>query len=168
MIKALLMDFGDTIVVEEEGKRLSDMALCPVPGVRDFLEEFSRLPIVIVSNTIHSNSRDIRQLVRQLGLNQYIHSITTSMDCGAAKPDPRIFHSALEPLGVRAAESVMIGDRMDVDIEGARRAGIKSIHLFWRARHEKKRPSCDIQPDARVENYEELSRVLRGWLSARH
>ncbi|MBN4048145.1 HAD hydrolase-like protein, partial [bacterium AH-315-O15] len=44
-----------------------------------------------------------------------------------AAKDPSIFESALELLGVTAAESVMVGDSLPYDIEGARRVGMRGI-----------------------------------------
>ena len=43
------------------------------------------------------------------------------------KPHPSIFESALKLLGVAAAESVMVGDSLPHDIEGARRVGMRGI-----------------------------------------
>jgi len=161
MIKAILMDFGDTIVVEEEGKRLSDMELKPVAGAGKFLEEFSSVPIMIISNTIHSNHRDIEKLLEELGFIRHIRRVITSLDFGSPKPDPGIYQSALEPLGVKPNEAVMIGDRMDVDIEGAHRAGIVSIHLHWRSRHDDKKAPSLVEPTYRVASFAEASKVLR-------
>ena len=43
------------------------------------------------------------------------------------KPHPSIFESAMALLGVTAAESVMVGDNLSHDIEGARRVGMHGI-----------------------------------------
>ena len=161
MIKALLMDFGDTIVVEEEGKRLSDMELTPVKGVDKFLQEFSSLPIVIISNTIHSGHEDIERLLDELGFLRFIRKVITSLDTGVAKPDPRIFKFALEYLDLKPEDVMMIGDRMDVDIEGANRAGIANIHLHWRSRHDNKMASSQLTPTYCVKTFEESAEIVR-------
>ena len=46
---------------------------------------------------------------------------------GYFKPHPSIFELALKLLGVAAAESVMVGDSLQHDIEGARRVGMRGI-----------------------------------------
>ena len=46
---------------------------------------------------------------------------------GVEKPDPRIFHLALERAGVAAAEAVYVGDLYSVDVVGARAAGLSAI-----------------------------------------
>lgn len=42
------------------------------------------------------------------------------------KPAPHMFEAALEVLGTTAAETLMIGDRLDTDISGARLAGLQT------------------------------------------
>lgn len=51
----------------------------------------------------------------------------TSEDAGVKKPDPEIFAYALRRAGATAAESLMIGDDEEVDIEGAGRLGIDQV-----------------------------------------
>ena len=43
------------------------------------------------------------------------------------KPNPEIFLYALNKAHAKAEESLMIGDEMDVDIDGARAAGIDTV-----------------------------------------
>jgi len=50
-------------------------------------------------------------------------------DVGAAKPEPDLFHAALEHADARADELLHVGDSHDHDIEGAHRAGVASIWL---------------------------------------
>ena len=162
MIKAILMDFGDTIVVEEEGKRLSDMALEPVKGVEGFLEEFSSsVAIAILSNTLHSRKNDIQRLVDELGYSKHIREVFTSLDIGHTKPDPRIYHFALKALAIQPEETLMIGDRLDTDILGASRAGIRSLHLHWRSRHDGKSVGSGVRPTYQANTYEAVSRIIR-------
>ena len=44
---------------------------------------------------------------------------------GVEKPDPRIFHLALKELGVKPGEAVHVGDFYQVDVLGARKAGLR-------------------------------------------
>ncbi len=43
------------------------------------------------------------------------------------KPEPAMFESILEETGATAGEAIVVGDSLDSDILGARRAGIESI-----------------------------------------
>jgi putative hydrolase of the HAD superfamily len=46
-----------------------------------------------------------------------------------AKPDPGIFRVALARLGRGPARCVHVGDTVYADVDGARRAGIRPLHL---------------------------------------
>jgi putative hydrolase of the HAD superfamily len=52
-----------------------------------------------------------------------------SEEVGINKPQPGIFHVALQMNGVTADEAVMIGDSYTSDIAGAKAAGIDQIWL---------------------------------------
>ena len=61
------------------------------------------------------------------GLESYFETLTVSEEVGVKKPNPEIFHYALRKANATAEESLMIGDEMAVDIDGARAAGIDQI-----------------------------------------
>ena len=61
------------------------------------------------------------------GLRQYFEVIAASAEIGYAKPDKEIFEKALELAKCTAAESVMVGDRLDNDIIPAKAIGMKTI-----------------------------------------
>lgn len=91
---------------------------------------------VITNNLV---SEQIPKLKR-LDLEPYFESVTISEAVGIAKPDVRIFTAALDELSVCASEVVMVGDSLSSDIEGACRAGIRSVWL-------KRRPDLnDVAP----------------------
>ena len=53
--------------------------------------------------------------------------ITGALDAG--KPDERAFDAVLDALDATSAETVYVGDHPDVDIAGARAAGLRTIHV---------------------------------------
>lgn len=61
------------------------------------------------------------------GLEPYFETLTVSEEVGVKKPNPEIFLYALRKANASPAESLMIGDEMAVDIDGARAAGIDTI-----------------------------------------
>ena len=61
------------------------------------------------------------------GLEPYFETLTVSEEVGVKKPNPEIFHYALRKANASPTESLMIGDEMAVDIDGARAAGIDQI-----------------------------------------
>ena len=65
-------------------------------------------------------------------LIDYFQTITNSEMVGVKKPNPRIFYSALEKAKAGKEESIMIGDSMEADIEGALNVGMDAIFFNFR------------------------------------
>ena len=61
------------------------------------------------------------------GMEPYFETLTVSEEVGVKKPNPEIFRYALQKAHATPEESLMIGDEMAVDIDGARAAGIDQI-----------------------------------------
>ena len=75
---------------------------------------------------------------------------------GIQKPDPALFRIALDEAGCTAGELVHVGDSLEIDVAGARNAGIGSV---WLNRNgSSARP--DIVPDAGIASLRELSQIL--------
>lgn len=60
-------------------------------------------------------------------LNKYFTHVITSEDAGYKKPDVNIFKYALAVARAKSAESLMIGDDIEVDIQGAKAAQIDQV-----------------------------------------
>jgi len=65
--------------------------------------------------------------IERAGLKPFFDRIITSERAGFNKPDNRIFAFALSETGAKAAESLVIGDDPEADIQGARLAGMDQI-----------------------------------------
>jgi putative hydrolase of the HAD superfamily len=89
------------------------------------------LPLGVVSN---SDGR-VAEALRAAGLDGYFQVVVDSKLAGVEKPDPRIFLPALEALGVAPAEALYVGDVYEVDVVGARRAGMAAVLLDPAGRH---------------------------------
>ena len=59
----------------------------------------------------------------------YFNEIITSESVGVKKPNPKVFEYALKKASTIASSSVMIGDHLEADIEGAQNCGLKTIHF---------------------------------------
>lgn len=55
--------------------------------------------------------------VRRLNVARLFDTVIVSGDLAWEKPDPRIFEMACRDLGVSAAQCVMVGDKLDTDIQ---------------------------------------------------
>jgi putative hydrolase of the HAD superfamily len=65
--------------------------------------------------------------IRACGLEQYFDQMLTSENVGHQKPDVRIFEKALAEAGCKPGKALMVGDDFEVDIAGARNAGIDQV-----------------------------------------
>lgn len=57
----------------------------------------------------------------------YFETITNSELAGVKKPNPKIFKYALDLANVNANQSIMIGDSLEADVEGALNMGMDAI-----------------------------------------
>jgi HAD superfamily hydrolase (TIGR01549 family) len=78
----------------------------------------------VVSNNLREEQAD---KLRVCGLDRFVDVLVVSEEAGVLKPDPAIFHLALDRLHVSPQETVMVGDSWPADIVGARAAGIRPI-----------------------------------------
>ena len=67
--------------------------------------------------------------MKNSGIEKYFQTITNSEMAGVKKPNPKIFEYALSNANVEKQNSIMIGDCIDADINGALDFGIDAIHF---------------------------------------
>jgi putative hydrolase of the HAD superfamily len=94
-----------------------------VPALNDL--KGKGLVLGLISNVEH----DINPTLNELGLTSRLDVIVTSQESGFVKPRPEIFQEALRRAQVQPAEAVYVGDQYQIDVIGARGAGIKGILL---------------------------------------
>lgn len=97
-----------------------------MPHAREVLEYLRpRYRMYILSNGFTElQSRKMQSA----GIEGYFDGVILSEDIGVNKPNPEIFYHALRVAGVSAPEALMIGDNLEVDVEGASRVGIDQVY----------------------------------------
>ena len=83
------------------------------------------LRLVCVSNWDIS----LTEVLDRCGLGDAVDGVVTSAASGVRKPDPAIFHAALDLAGCGADEALHVGDTVAEDVAGAGAAGIRALHL---------------------------------------
>jgi putative hydrolase of the HAD superfamily len=78
---------------------------------------------------ISNSHRCLASFQTHFELQGLIGATVSSSEHGFMKPHPSIFRAALELAGVKAHESVMVGDSVKHDVEGALKAGMRAILL---------------------------------------
>lgn len=85
---------------------------------------------------VSNGSITVSDLLSQAGLLPFLEVVISSQAAGVQKPDPRIFAVALDRMGVSAGEALYVGDLYEVDVLGARGAGLDAVLIdrerVWR------------------------------------
>ncbi len=91
------------------------------------------------------------------GLRPYFDTIILSEDAGANKPSPLYFDYAFKMSGACRQSTLMIGDNLQTDIQGAMSAGMDTL-LFnrWQVRLEE----SDITPTYVVDTLTDIPGIL--------
>ncbi|MGO3237231.1 MAG: YjjG family noncanonical pyrimidine nucleotidase [Psychroflexus halocasei] len=65
--------------------------------------------------------------MKSSNIDHFFETLTTSDDAGCKKPNPDIFAYALNLAQAKKVESLMIGDNIEADVEGAQKFGINAV-----------------------------------------
>jgi putative hydrolase of the HAD superfamily len=76
---------------------------------------------------ISNSNGTVADILAHLGLAKDLEFVIDSSQVGVEKPDPRIFHIALERARLKPHEVVYVGDLYSIDVLGARAAGLTAI-----------------------------------------
>jgi putative hydrolase of the HAD superfamily len=71
-------------------------------------------------------SREAWMRIYYLNLYHYFDVVITYDDSGERKPSPKPFQLALDGMGLRPEETIMIGDWPERDVVGAQQIGMKT------------------------------------------
>ena len=117
-----LHHLGDPLDAEDFAPAfVGSIVFRPLNGAADALarQQGAGLALACVSNWDVSLGGHLDRA----GLADFFATVVSSAAAGVAKPDPGVFHLALERLGVSAGRALHIGDG-DVDRDGAAAAGL--------------------------------------------
>ncbi|MEM2102565.1 MAG: HAD family hydrolase [Candidatus Bathyarchaeia archaeon] len=112
-------------IIAEEWWDHADVSL--YPDVNETLSELKRrgLKTGIITNGLQS---DLAKLLTKTGLNTKAFDVIITVDpIGLMKPEKEIFHRALEKIQVLPNEALFVGDTLEYDYEGAKKAGLKAL-----------------------------------------
>lgn len=100
-----------------------DVALLPFPDVEETVGELLDRGLILVAAT-NGNAAMV-----QAPVFQRLHVLWTAEEARASKPDPAFFRGAMQRSGARAEATLMVGDRMDNDIDPAFALGMYGVLL---------------------------------------
>ena len=83
----------------------------------------------LIVGLISNSHRSLDSFRDHFELGGLVHALVSSSLHGYMKPHPSIFETALLRAGASAAESVMVGDSLKADVEGALAVGMRAVLL---------------------------------------
>ncbi|ARA94841.1 hypothetical protein AWN76_017890 [Rhodothermaceae bacterium RA] len=148
-------DHVGTVRVFEEGLLAAPPAL--VDGLAETLAwAAGRYRLAIISDTMFSPGRVIRQWLDRHGLLPYFDAFVFSDETGFSKPDARAFEQAAAALSLSPTDLVHIGDLRRTDVRGARGVGARAV-LFTGVHQDDDGP----EPDTVLPRWQDLPALLR-------
>lgn len=133
LVPALLPDSEEALrkrIADRHGERFKDLYLDHVrafDGARAIVERVHAAGIKVVLAS-SAKQDELDHYVELLGIEQYLAATTSSDDVDASKPEPDIFGTALQKVGIEPADAMVVGDT-PYDVEAALRAGVPAVGL---------------------------------------
>jgi len=111
--------------IEEKAAPFGDIG----PDISEMLDGLKKrgIKLGLISNC---TEEEVRAWERSI-LPPYFDDVIFSYKSGYAKPDIRIYELACNRLGVRAEQSLFVGDGGSNELDGARAAGLTAYHATW-------------------------------------
>jgi putative nucleotidyltransferase with HDIG domain len=133
MIKAILFDWGDTVMrvfPQFRGAMVDWPIVESMPGIVEACSSLSRQhQLYIATNAADSNAQEISRALARVGVDTYFSHNFTSGELGCTKPSPLYYQQILSILDLSPDKVIMVGDDIHADILGSDKVGIKSIWI---------------------------------------
>lgn len=126
------------------------------PGALDLLAALRErgCKLGLVTNGFAATHHD---KIDRLGLRDRMDAFFLADEVGMVKPDPELFRHACRVLGSEPSRTVMVGDRYERDVTGAREAGLYTVLIDP---HAIPLPEGAPPPDARVASIADVLGVI--------
>ncbi len=137
LLEAICIEGDLDRLAEEVTARFADLKLvyhCPEAGCQTLSELRARgYGVGLITN--RTNVEHFYELLDQMGLRPYFDMTLASGEVGIRKPEPGVFHAALDRMDAQAEHSLYVGDNYWADVIGAQRAGVTPVlfdpHLIF-------------------------------------
>ncbi len=102
----------------------------PYPNVRYVLEKLKNagLKLAVVTDALNGNA--VKRL-KKTGLIEHFDVIISADQSGKRKPEPDSIVLALEKLGVKHKEAILVGDSIRRDIEAGKKLGMITVYAAY-------------------------------------
>ena len=160
-VRTVLADVGVASEAMDDvcAARLDFVRHCLVPrdGAVETLEQLRERGFL--TGLITVCSEDVETLWPESSFAGLFDAEVFSSRAGISKPDPRIYLSCCEELGVGPSQAVFVGDGANDELEGARRVGMQAILIHKRGQ-DPMWPEVQTWDGPRVTSIPEVLEVL--------
>ena len=160
-ILAICLDCGDTLVDEAtEVKDATGTTLHAelIPDAGEVVQELKSRGYVLAL-VADGPVGTFRNVLAQHNLYDCFDVFAISEQVGVEKPDPRMFITAMDRLGIQPQDYgrvMMVGNNLARDIKGANALGLISVWLNWSPRRSKVLADASEVPQYTIVNPREL------------
>jgi len=155
LLKAILFDLGDTLVPVQGNEKTLPHALEVLAKLK------SMYKLAIICNATTATLERVKEILKDAGILHFFDAVVVSTNVGYSKPDERIFQIALEKLGVKPQEAIMVGNRISTDILGGNKTGMKTVLIEWSNKHQEE-ATCEMErPSYIIHSLKELIPIIR-------
>ncbi len=148
------LGLGDAAVADRIASRFLTEALARLRHNAALLQALARRYRLGVVSNFYGN---LDTVCEEVGVRPFFGVIVDSGSAGYAKPDPRIFHRAIEGLAVDASLAIFVGDSLHRDMAGARAVGMP--HIWLTAPTPRGERPCCVE-DRVIHSLDELEELL--------
>lgn len=131
--RCILFDWGNTLMrdfPDAEGPMADWPRVETLPGVEDILLQLHpHWTLALATNAVASDEPSVWRALDRGGIAHLLDRVFCFQTIGHKKPAPAFFDHIVRDLPMDRDRIVMVGDDFENDIQGATRAGIRSIWL---------------------------------------
>lgn len=125
-------------------------------GVLQALKELSsKVKLILVAN---ANAKRLKRLIHKFNLNKYFFDYVISSETPYQKPNKFMFEYGLNMYDWKPEEVLMVGDKYDNDILGAKKSGLLTAILISKS---KAPNNCKCIPDFMVDSIDQLNDIVQ-------
>lgn len=164
-VKAVFLDSGDTLIDEDsqvfvEGELV--LQANPIPGGDRLVSELKKRGylVALVADGLTESFENVH---KAMGFWDDFDMRSISEEVGVHKPDPKMFLTAVDGLGLTEADHagcVMVGNNLERDIAGANRLGMRSVWISWTKNYPTEPANEAEKPDFEIKLPHQLLDVL--------
>ena len=138
-------------------RKMKENYMYPYQGTIETLKKLKKRYRLAVISDAHGINAWLRLI--SMKIDNMFDVVLTKSDVRAQKPSSRVFRKVLKMLKVKPEQAIMVGDRTERDIAGARALGIKTVYARYGDTNKVKQGASGA--DFEIDDIRELLRIVK-------